>query len=552
MIVGRTLSPRVLPALLVAVTLAAAGCGQDDAPPSNGGPLVLRRLSEDQYRQSIADIFGPDIKVTGRFEPDVRKNGLLAVGAGAVTVTPSGFEQYDARAIAIAAQVVDEGHRAKLVPCRPVSPKLPDDGCAAQFLRHYGRLLFRQPMSEKKLQQRIGDANRATGSTGDFYVGLQFALTPMLYAPEFLFRVEASEPDPGRTGAARLDGFSKASRLSFLLWNTTPDEELLTAAEHGDLESRKGLSRQVDRMLTSPRLENGMRAFLSDFLGFDEFDTLAKDPVLYPAFNQHVAADAKEQVLRTAIDLLMTRNGDYRDLFTTRRTFLTRSLGPVYAVPVRAETGWEAHEFPADDPRVGLLTEVGFTALHSHPGRSSPTLRGKAIRELILCEPVPAPPANVNFALVQDTSNPRFRTARDRLTAHRANPTCAGCHKIMDPLGLALENFDALGAYRARENDAAIDTSGDLDGIKFADSPGLGQAMHDNPATVSCLVGSLYRYATGRMIDKAEQPWQKWLEQRFAADGYRIPDLLRRIATSDAFFAVSPDIHATPVKEAME
>ena len=550
--IRKAISRRGISALIFAGALVVAGCGQDDAPPTKGGPLVLRKLSEDQYRQSIADIFGRDIKVAGHFEPDVRKNGLLAVGAGAVTVTPSGFEQYDARAIAIAAQIVDKEHREKLVPCRPASPKAPDDGCAAQFLGQYGRLVFRHPMAAAKLQQRVADANRATMTTGDFYGGLQFALAAMLYAPEFLFRMETSEPDPQNAGAVRLDAFSKAARLSYLLWNTTPDAELLAAAEQGDLDSRKGLSREVDRMLASPRLEEGIRAFLSDFLGFEEFDTLAKDPVLYPAFNQRVAADAKEQVLRTAIDLLMTRKGDYRDLFTSRRTFLTRSLGPIYDVPVRADTGWEPHEFPADDPRAGLLTEVGFTALHSHPGRSSPTLRGKAIRELILCEPVPAPPANVNFALVQDTTNPRFRTARDRLTAHRAEPTCAGCHKIMDPVGLALENFDALGAYRGKENAAEIDASGDLDGIKFADSPGLGQAMHDNPATVSCLVGSLYRYATGRVVDKGEQAWQKWLEQRFAADGYRVPDLLRRIATSDAFFAVSSDTHAPPVNEAMK
>jgi len=273
--------------------------------------------------------------------------------------------------------------------------------------------------------------------------------------------------------------------------------------------------------------------------------------VIYPAFGPKAATDAEEQTLRTAVDLLIRREGDYRDLFTTRRTFLTRTLGIVYAVPVRTETGWEPHQFAPDDPRAGMLTEISFTALHSHPGRSSPTLRGKAIRELLLCQRVPAPPNNVDFSVVQDTSNPRFKTARDRLTAHRINPTCAGCHKIMDPIGIALENFDGAGAYREQENGAHIDASGDLDGHAFSDPAGLGQAMHDNPAATSCLVNSLYRYGTGRNWNPGERDWQTWLGTAFASDGYRLRKLLRRIATSEAFYAVSAAGNAQ-TKEALQ
>jgi hypothetical protein len=260
-----------------------------------------------------------------------------------------------------------------------------------------------------------------------------------------------------------------------------------------------------------------------------------------------VTNDAREQTLRTIVDHLITRQGDYRDLFTSRHTFLTRNLGLVYRVPVETRTGWEPHEFAADDPRAGLLTEIGFLALHSHPGRSSATLRGKAIRELLLCQKVPMPPANVNFSIVQDTNNPNFRTARDRLTAHRTEPTCAGCHKIMDPIGLALENFDGAGQYRQQENGAPIDASGTLDGTAFADAAGLGKALHDDPATVSCLVGNTYRYASGRDLGAGEQEWIAWLQQRFASEGYRFPDLLRDIATSDGFYRISP-----PTREAAQ
>jgi hypothetical protein len=315
---------------------------------------------------------------------------------------------------------------------------------------------------------------------------------------------------------------------------------LLRAAEAGELDRRSSLKTQVDRMLASPRLENGARAFFVDFLNFDQFDSLAKDAAIYPVFSAKIAHDAQEQTLRTLVDLVITEKADYRDIFTSRKTYLTRNLGVVYQVPVASEKDWEAHEFAANDPHVGILTQLSFTELHAHPGRSSSTLRGKAVREILLCEPVPSPPANVNFTVVQDTTNPQFKTARDRLTAHRTQATCAGCHKIMDPIGLGLENFDGAGQYRQTENGAPIDASGEIDGIKFTDAGSLGQALHDNPATTACLADSLFRYAAGRDFDAGEKDWRKWLAQQFAEAGYKMPDLMRTIATSDAFFAVRP------------
>jgi hypothetical protein len=520
------------------------GCGEKE-PASSGGPALVRRLTESQYRHAIADIFGSDIKVAGRFEPDIRADGLLAVGTGKVTVTPAGFEQYSAMAQGIALQVVDEKHRDGAVPCRPAAASAPDDACAAQFFRKIGRRLFRRPLADDELHEPVALAHEAAGRLGDFYAGLAYGLSGQLAAPEFLFRIETAEADPDHPGSLRLDGYAKASRLSFLLWDTAPDADLLDAAGRGELDTKAGLEKQVDRMLASSRLEAGTRAFFADMLGFDTFDQLAKDSVIYPKFSLKVTNDAKEQTLRTIVNHLLTEKGDYRDLFTTRRTFLTRNLGLVYRVPVETRNGWEAHEFPADDPRAGLLTEIGFLALHAHPGRSSATLRGKAIRELLLCQKVPMPPANVNFAIVQDTGNPRFRTARDRLTAHRTEATCAGCHKIMDPIGLALENFDGAGQYRQQENGASIDASGTLDGIDFADAAGLGKALHDDPATVTCLVNDAWRYAAGRDVAQGEQEWMGYLQRRFAADGYRFPDLLREIALSNAFYRISP-----PLREA--
>ncbi len=524
-------------ALAALGALTLAGCGPSE-PKTAGTPVSAQRLSAAQYRQMVSDIFAPDIKLGGRFEPGMRKNGLLAVGASSVAMSPSGFEQYDNMARTVAGQVVDAKHRDALIPCKPADAKKPDQACATASIGKYARLLFRRPPADKEIAGPVALAGQAADAKGDFYAGLSYGLAELLDSPSFIFRKDVAETDPSDKTKLRLTGYSKASRLSFFLWNAAPDEELLRAAETGELDSKSGLDKQIDRMLASPRLENGVRAFFIDFLDFDQFDALAKDAAIYPVFSQKVAHDAQEQTLRTAVDLLVNRKGDYRDLFTTRKTFLTRNLGVVYKVAVTSEKDWDAYEFPADDPHAGILTQLSFTELHAHPGRSSSTLRGKAVREILLCQVVPSPPANVNFTVVQDTNNPNFKTARDRLTAHRTEATCAGCHKIMDPIGLGLENFDGAGQFRSDENGAPIDASGEIDGIKFTDAASLGQAIHDNPATTACLANSLYRYAASRDFDPSEREWQTWLGKKFADDGYRLPDLMKTIATSDAFFAV--------------
>jgi hypothetical protein len=277
-------------------------------------------------------------------------------------------------------------------------------------------------------------------------------------------------------------------------------------------------------------------------LQFDGFNDLFKDPAIYPAYTTAVAKDAQEQTLRTIVTHLVGEKGDYRDLFTTRQTWLSRPLGIVYRMPVETRNGWERAEYPADGYRAGILTDVSMLALHSHPGRSSPTLRGKSLRETFLCEKVPDPPANVNFSIVQDAVNKPGSTARLRLLEHNDNPVCAGCHKLTDPIGLTLENFDGGGGFRAKENGAELDVSGSLDGKDFSGSQGLGQAMHDNPSVPSCLTEKLYRSAIGRDIQNSEEPFLEYLIGRFQAERFSVPVLMRAIALSKTFYSVSAPV----------
>jgi Protein of unknown function (DUF1592)/Protein of unknown function (DUF1588)/Protein of unknown function (DUF1595)/Protein of unknown function (DUF1585)/Protein of unknown function (DUF1587) len=522
-------------AIFAVVIVAQVRGWREPVVPS--GPATVRLMSEQQYLTTVHDLFGQDIEVEAGFPPLQRRQGLLALGASDAVVTPGALDQFDRPARLVAMQVVDEAHRTALVPCTPASATGADATCAQQFFARVGRLLYRRPLTESELQMQVGLAGTFAQKLGDFYTGLGYSLESMLVSPKFLYIIEATEPDPEHPGQLRLNAYAKATRLSLFLWNSLPDEALIEAAQRGELDKQSGVKRQIDRLLSSPRLEQGTRAFFSDLLAFDDFDTLSKDSVIYPEFTRNVAASAKEQALRLITDQLLTRNGDYRDLFTTSRTFVDETLAPLYNEPVPNPQDWVSFD-SGPNRAAGLLTSLSFLALHAHPGQSSPTRRGRAIRELLLCQKVPDPPPNVNFTLFQDP-NSHFKTARERLQAHATDPVCAGCHKLTDPMGLALENFDGAGAFRSTENGAQIDTRGVLDGQSFTDVVSLGQAMHSHAALGSCLASRLYAYGIGREVTRADRPWLVYIAKRFAVHDYRVPDLLREIASSRAFYAVS-------------
>ena len=520
-------------------------------PDPVGGPPMVRRLTESQYRASIADIFSPDIAVTARFEKPVRSDDLIAIGTGNAGISPFALEQYDAAAQGIAAAVMSKGMRDKFVNCRPKDPAGFDDKCARSFLAQKGRLLFRRPLSPQELDKYVGLTRRAQTQLRSFDSGLELSLYTMLVAPEFLFRIERLAPGSGGP-AGELDVFSKASRLSFFLTDAPPDDELLRAAEEGELDGSWGLRRQVDRLMESPRFEGAIRAFFADMLQFDRFTDLSKDPAIYPAYNSEVAADAQEQTLRTIVEHLVENEGDYRDLFTTRDTFLTRTLGVIYRTPVPARGEWVPVTFDKDAKRAGIQSHVSFLALHSHPGRSSPTLRGYAARQIFLCQHVPDPPANVDFAAIEATTHKKMVTARDRLSLHSTEPSCAGCHKVMDPLGLTMEVYDGLGSSRTHENGARIDISGSLDGSEFDTADGLAKALHDHPETPRCIAERMYKAAVGRDIVWRERYYLDWLIKGFEDDDYRIPQLMRRIVLSENFFTVTPPSLGAPGRVAAD
>lgn len=531
-----------LPRLIAIVPLLGlASCLVSCSSGTEGyGPPVVRRLTESQYRATIADVFGAEVPIVGRFERGLRSEGLLAVGSSESGVSPFALEQYDASALGIASAVLAEEARSRFVPCAPDDATRFDRACADRFVDDYGRRLFRRPLRPEERSAFVETARRGTERLADFHAGLEFALVGMLVSPEFLLRVERAEPDPDRAGAWRLDAWSRATRLAYFLTDSTPDDELLRAAGAGELDDPEGRAGQVDRLIASPGFDRALRAFFDDMLRFDLFEDLSKDPIIYPAFGPVTAEHAREQTIRTVLAHVREEGGDYRELFTTRKTWLTRRLGIVYAMPVRSRRGWEEVTLPEVEGRAGIHTHLSFLALNSHPGRSSATLRGAAIREAFLCQTVPAAPAQVgDFTVFEDTANPDMPTARDRLEVHQTEPTCANCHRIMDPIGLTLERFDGIGAHRTSENGVPIDVSGSLDGRDFEGGDGLGEALRDHPATTECLVRNLYQFAVGRETLLRERPVLARLQDSFAESGYSVPDLARSIALDPAFFGVA-------------
>ena len=519
----------------LAATVDADATPAGHAAQPNTTKVALRRLTESQYRHTIADVFGPQIKIEARFEPERREDGLLALGSAMLSLTSSGFEQYFAVASTVADQVIGSEQRDTLVGCKPTDAKQQDDACAAQFIRNYGEKLFRRPLTQGEVDGRLKSASVGATQASDFYAGLKLALTSLLVAPDFLFRVETAEPDPANPKESRLDAFTKASRLSFLLWDSPPDAELLAAARSGALHSSAELQKQIERMLASPRFEAGARAFFTDMFQLDGFGNLVKDPMIYPKFNQSVSESAREQMLLRTVDLLVRKQGDYRDLFTANDTYINRSLASVYNVPYASKAAWTTYSFPESSERSGILTDVGFLSLFAHPGTSSPTRRGIKVLEIFMCQATPQPPANVDFSKVQDSTK---GTLRGRLLDHMENEGCSGCHRRTDPIGLALEHFDGLGQLRTLENGMPIDVTAKIKDMTIEGAQGVGQYLRDEPRVASCLVRNVYQYGVGRKTVGRDQAFVAAQTKAFVANGYRFPDLMKQIATSPEFFKV--------------
>ena len=528
-------------ALLCALPVFSAGCSkgaETEAPvaPPVAAQTGAQRLTIAQYQNSIHDIFGEDIQVPAALEPDISLSGFVAIGASASAISPRGIEEYEDAAYTIAAQVLDEKHRARLLPCTPKG--IADSDCAKQAAAQIGRRVYRRPLTTDEVSENAAITMQAAGVLGDFYQGLQFGLAALLQAPSFLYRPAQGEADPSHAGKLRYTSHEMATRLSFFLWNTTPDEELLDAADRGLLTQDRGLAEQAERMIASPRARQGLRNFVTEWLGLSALDQLSKDPTLFTTWSSDVAPAAREETLRDFDHLVFDAEEDFRNILTTKTTFVNPKLASMYQIEAPRADGFAMVQLPDSSPRRGLLGQISILSLYAHPTSSSATLRGKFVRNMLLCEEIPPPPVNVNTALPE--VSPDARTLREREAAHMSVSFCAHCHKQMDPIGLGLENFDSVGRYRKFDNGEVIDATGDLDGTAFTGADDLPKAVREHRALVPCFVKKVYEYATGFVETAAELKTLDALEYEFTSAGHRVKPLLLDVVMSPGFRLASP------------
>jgi hypothetical protein len=507
--------------------------------PAAGEPAAgqVRQLTTAQFRRSLQDLLGAPVGALGEIEEPPISTSLRAIGASISAVSPRGVEQFE-RAVETALDPVfrDARLRMGVVGCEPGGAW--DAGCARSFLEGFGLRAWRRPLAADEVARYLALGEEEARATGQFADGARAMASALLQSPNFIYRVELGRaPAAGKTWA-RFGGYELATRMSFFLWGTTPDVALLAAAREGALATPEGARKQAQRLLDSPRLADGLTDLVGDTLALDGVDIMVKDPTLYPQLTPTLRKALREEVVRLFQDTVIERDADLMELFTTDRTFVNAELGKLYGINVPG-SGWIEARHPAGTPRSGLLTTAALITPPDKAHQTSPTRRGAFFRNNFLCDHVPDPPPGV------DTS-PRpvppgvIISRRESLAQHNTDAACRPCHELMDPLGLAFENFDAMGIYRTREeNGAAIDPSGSLDGTPFSGPRELGALMRESPKVRDCMARWIYRYATGREENAYDNAQLDRLVQEFARSGQRLKPLLMNLVLSDGFVNVS-------------
>ncbi len=503
-------------------------------PPFRPSPATLHRLTRTQYVNSVRHALG-DVRLPDDLEVDTPLHGFSTVGAAELTISPRAAEQFEAAALDVTGQVFDDAsRRAALVGCEPA-----DAACVRDFFARFGRRAWRRPLAPEEIDRLAGLHAELTGSFRDPWAALRFTVAAMLQAPDFLFRAEVGEPDPADPAKRRYTNHEMASRLAYFLWSSPPDDALLDAADRGELVTDAGLRAQAARMLADPRAREAMRAYFGEYLSLGELDHLEKDRATFPQMSDTLGRSMRAEIEAVVDHLVFERDADFRELLTTRETFVNAELAALYHLPAPEGEALVAAELPADGARGGLLSMAGVLAVNAHHTVTSPTRRGKFIQANLLCFDVPPPPPGVVTNL-DGVGGEGPQTTRQKLTRHAVDPTCNGCHQHMDPIGLALENFDAIGAWRTTESGLPIDATAGVQGVAIDGARALGALVREDAQFGDCMARRMYRHATGHLEERGEIGVVRRLGREFREGGHRVVALATAIVLSEGFRGAAP------------
>jgi mono/diheme cytochrome c family protein len=428
----------------------------------------------------------------------------------------------------------DTPSRRRIFACRPASSAVADESsCARKTLSALARRAYRQPVSESDVDvvMRFYESGR---KSGNFEAGIENGLAFILTAPKFLFRTENDPPNAVAGAINRVNDVDLASRLSFFLWSSIPDDELLNAATQGKLKDAAVLDQQVKRMLADPKSQALVRNFAGQWLFLRNLQSAKPDGHEYPNFDDNLRQAFRRET-ELFFESILRENRSVNDLLNANYTFVNERLAKHYGIPNVYGTQYRKVTL-TDQTRMGLLGQGSVLTVTSYPNRTSPVLRGKWILENILGTPPPPPPPNVP-PLKENEDGAKPKSVRELMEEHRKNPACSGCHSVMDPLGFSLENFDGIGEWRTKDQSGPIDASGQLaDGTKVEGPVTLRQALMKHPEQFAgTITEKMMTYALGRGLDYYDMPVVRSIVHDSAKSDYKLTSIIIGIVKSTPF-----------------
>lgn len=500
----------------------------------------LRRLTRFEYQNAVRDLLQVDVSAVQQLPADEVTNSFDN-NAGVLTVSALHAEKYVLVSEALAKLAAQD--LGKVSGCDAAASG--EEACALAFAKSFGRRAFRRPLTSSDEQSLLA-AYQAGRQGGTHAEGIEVMIRAVLQSPDFLYRLELTGPADTRSQVP-LSQFELAARLSFSLWGSVPDDELLDAAERGELGSKAQVAERARQMLAHPRARATVAAFFEQWSGTRRLATTSKSPTAFPAFTPALR-DAMAAELPAFIEhVLWSGDRTLRALLTEPSAFVNAALAEVYGVaaPPVGSAGPALVALPPEQGRSGLLTQAGFLSVQGHPDQTSPVLRGKFVRAMLLCDPPPPPPPDVDVTLPEMGEG---ATARERLAGHlTAGASCNGCHALMDPIGLAFESFDAIGRHRIMENGQVLDTSGEISGGRepalagsFAEVRELGDKLASSQQVRDCLAVQWFRFTSGRSEAAGDACSLETMRQAFVTGD--VLELIVAATQTDAFWFRSPHL----------